>query len=294
MGEQNGSYYIIAYQLEKTKIYGDCTVTNEELAVKVKDGQSEYLLDLWEGVQRLTELQAKKYNRPDLLDDMLQEAFLVLQEAADGFDPAAGRSFIGWYIEYYAPKAFRIALYGSRSRAAEKDPLNNAVSLDQPLNTESWDDREISLVDQLLDPEAESYYRHIEDLDYWRSIGELIQEGIDRITNPGIHQALQFHYDHDTTLRAGSDQVGVKYSTWTFWYKNGLQQLRRYILGLDREARRHAGLEDYLESCGYYATGRRAYERNGFTSSTEKLALKRIEMLERVKRMDDLAAMIKR
>lgn len=267
-------------------------MTNEELAVKVKHGQREYLINLWEGVQRFTELQAKKYQRPDLVEDMMQEAFLVLQEAADGFDPAAGKSFIGWYIEYYAPKAFRIALYGSRSRVAEKDPINAAVSLDQPLYTNGWDDREISLVDQLLDPEAESYYRHIEDLDYWRDIGELIQAGIDRIANPGTRQALQFHYEYDATLRAGSDQAGVKYSTWTCWYKSGLQQLRKYLLGLDRKTKRRAGLDDYLESCGY-ATGRCAYERNGFTSSTEKLALKHIEMLERIKHMDDLVAMIK-
>ena len=99
--------------------------------------------------------------------------------------------------------------------------------------------------------------------------------------------------DYDCLLyTSGSDQAGVKYSTWTCWYKSGLQQLRKYLLGLDRKTKRRAGLDDYLESCGY-ATGRRAYERNGFTSSTEKLALKHIEMLERIKHMDDLVAMIK-
>jgi len=66
-------------------------MTNEELALKVKSGDTAYLLPLWEGVKRLVELKARDYNKPDYYDDMIQEAYLQLQPAAERYKPSAGK-----------------------------------------------------------------------------------------------------------------------------------------------------------------------------------------------------------
>lgn len=264
-------------------------MSNEELAALIRDGSMEHTEELWSNIERFVWLKANNYNKPDCIDDMMQEAFIAMIEAAEKYDPAEGKGFIGYYASYFMPKGFRTALYGGRSESRVNSPLNNMASLDAMRG----DEEDVNLLDTLIDTEAEAYYRHIEDTDYWRCIGELLQRGIDSIANPDIREEMQYHYEHDTTLKAGSEHFGVKYSVYTARYTQGIRHLRRYITSLPMEEKRRSGLMDYLESHGYYATGLGAFRNNRFTSATEMMALKEIEWQEQQKRIDDLLDMLK-
>lgn len=264
-------------------------MTNEQLAAKVKAGEIACLLPLWEGVQRLVEIKAKSYNQPDYYDDMMQEAYLQLQPAAERYDPVAGKSFIGYYIRYYVPNAFKIALYGGRSEAAKNSPNNHLISLYGPVG----DDTDVCLIDELVDLDGEAAHRHIEDMDFWRDMGRLLRKGIKQISSPQQKEAVNFHYLHDMTFTDAAHRHGVHVNQWHSQYDSGLKKLRKFFLSLPKEEIDKSGLSDYLESHRCYAGGMSAWERNGFTSSTETIALKRIQLEEQVKRFEAIAAMLR-
>ena len=264
-------------------------MSNEELSALIRSGSMEHTEELWSNIEHFVWLRANNYNKPDCIDDMMQEAFLAMLEAVEKYDPAEGRSFIGYYAAYFMPKGFKTALYGGRSESRVNSPLNNMASLDAMRGGEE----DVNLLDTLVDTESEAYYRHIEDMDYWRCIGELLQRGIDSIVNPDIREMMQYHYENDTTLKAGSEHFGVKYSVYTARYTQGIRHLRRYLTGLPRAEKERSGLMDYLETHGYYAGSVGTWKNHSFTSSTEWIAMKEIEWQERQKRIDDLLDMLK-
>ncbi len=264
-------------------------MTNEELALKVKSGDTAYLLPLWEGVKRLVELKARDYNKPDYYDDMIQEAYLQLQPAAERYKPSAGKSFIGYYIKYYAPDAFKIALYGGRSESRINSPGNNMISLYQP----AGDDTDARLIDELIDLDGETAHRRIEDADFWQDVGRLLRKGIKQIPSDQQREAVNFHYLHDVTFTDAAHLHGVHVNQWRSQYQNGLRKLRKFLLGLSKEEQEKSGLSDYLESRRNYAGGMGAWKNSGFTSSTEAIALKRIQLEEEIRRFEDIAAMLR-
>ncbi|NBH62434.1 sigma-70 family RNA polymerase sigma factor [Anaerotruncus sp. 80] len=264
-------------------------MTNEELALKVKSGDTAYLLPLWEGVQRLVEIKARSYNQPDYYDDMIQEAYLQLQPAAERYKPSAGKSFIGYYIKYYVPNAFKIALYGGRSESRVNSPDNHLISLYRPVG----DDTEACLIDELIDLEGETAHRHIEDADFWQDVGRLLRKGIKQIPSDQQREAVNFHYLHDTTFTNAAHLHGIHVNQWRSQYQNGLRKLRKFLLGLPKEEQEKSGLNDYLESHRNYAGGMGAWKNSGFTSNTEAIALKRIQLEEEIRQFEDIVTMLK-
>ena len=263
-------------------------MTNEELAGLIKDGGREHTEELWQNIERFVRLKANNYNRPGCIDDMMQEAFLFMLEAVERYDRAEGKSFIGYYASYFMPNAFKTAIYGGYGESRVNSPLNKMESLDAPRG----EDESVNLLDTLIDTESEEYYRRIEDADYWQCIGRLIQNGIDSIENPDIREVVQFHYERDTTFRAGSIYFGVDYPAYVNRYRSGIRYLKKYLTGLPRAEKERSGLMDYLETHGYYAGGVGAWKNRGFTSTTEWIAMKEIEWQERQKRMNSLLDML--
>lgn len=88
----------------------------EALIRKIQEGSatSEDRLQLYRSMERFCESVANKYrsalrvqeeHKPLEPDDLLQEAYIALQEAAETFDPDAGASFSGW-LAFYLHTAF--------------------------------------------------------------------------------------------------------------------------------------------------------------------------------------------
>lgn len=126
-------------------------MTNEEIALKIQAGDASQYVELWDRVRLFVCKQANRYIRffPDStieVDDLTQAAYLALVEAVKTFDPDAGAGLLH-HLSYYLRKTWR-TMYGLRGG---RDPLDDAVSLDDPLS----EDDDTTLLDVTSDPAAE-------------------------------------------------------------------------------------------------------------------------------------------
>lgn len=135
-------------------------MTNEELAVLIQGGERDRLIELWQQVRRMALKEAVRWaayhsNGVDA-EDLEQAGFIALMRAVDGFDPTAGARFSTWY--YHFLKADFERATGRRTEKQQRDPLNDAASLDAPIT----EDSDLFLGDTVSDPRAETEIADVE------------------------------------------------------------------------------------------------------------------------------------
>lgn len=91
-------------------------MTNEELVIRIKAGidVADNMLQLWQQVKDFVCSIAKRYAGYEAMDDLMQEGYLSLYDAIDGYDPTAGFLFLT-----YAKKRIQMRLtrYVYRNKA---------------------------------------------------------------------------------------------------------------------------------------------------------------------------------
>lgn len=171
------------------------TMTNEELAQQIQQGERDLILPLWEQVRRFARDRAFRWHRATggrggvTLDDLEQEAFIALLEALEGWDEKAGK-FLTWY-DLRLKSAFTAATM-QRTKRDRKDPLESALSLDAPL-LDGLDDPFI-LADVVADPRAEQDMENLEEIER--------QESVRRVVNSLSEEqrrVILLRYYHDMT-----------------------------------------------------------------------------------------------
>lgn len=118
-------------------------MSNEELAARIKDGERDKLLELWEQVRNLiARLSIRRYILTDGLggvevDDLIQSGYIAMVNAVEDFDPGAGYKF-STFLTQHLKTAFAEA-GGYRSDKQRMDPLQHCDSLDRPIDEGSED-----------------------------------------------------------------------------------------------------------------------------------------------------------
>ena len=121
-------------------------MSNEELAVAIRAGERDKLMELWGQVRRLVHDMAYKRLRATngaggvTLDDLMQAGFLGFPEAVRAYD-----------LTYPVKSAFSEA-EGRRSEKQKRDPIFSAVSIDAPLD--KGEGEPLTLADVIPDPHA--------------------------------------------------------------------------------------------------------------------------------------------
>lgn len=138
-------------------------MTNEELVARIKNGERNLTLTLWEQVRKLVIKITRRYLLFDgsnviEQDDLIQAGFIGMLRAIQDFDSTAGFSFTA-FLDKHVRNAGR-GVIGIRNK--KQDPLISALSLDKPIVSES----ELALVDAISDPsQAFTYDDLLEELD---------------------------------------------------------------------------------------------------------------------------------
>lgn len=151
------------------------TMTNEELARRIQQGERDLLLQLWEQVRRFARDRAFRWHRATggrggvTLDDLEQEAFIALLEALEGWDEKAGK-FLTWY-DLRLKSAFTAAT-AQRTQRDRLDPLESALSLDTPLL--DGEDDLFTLADVVADPRAEQDMENLEEIERQESVRRVV------------------------------------------------------------------------------------------------------------------------
>lgn len=124
-------------------------LTNEELYMKIKNGDDGLLPELWEQVRKFIAMKARdyiyKFDNPHgcEMDDLIQAGFLAVIAAIKYYKPEAGYKFTT-FLGYNLKNAFKSAM-GIRSE--KRDWLNYAESLDVPVSEGS----DMTLLDKIGD-----------------------------------------------------------------------------------------------------------------------------------------------
>lgn len=171
------------------------TMTNEELARQIQQGERDLILQLWEQVRRYAHDRAYKWFRAtngrggQTVQDLEQEAFLALLEALEGWSEEAG-PFLPWYS--LRLKAAFTAATAQRTQRDRKDPLQDCLSLDAPLT-----DREgnpFTLEDTIPDQRAEDDLNTVEERDQKAAIRRVLDS-----LQVEQRRVILLRYYHDMT-----------------------------------------------------------------------------------------------
>lgn len=238
--------------------------TNEELALAFQQGDSKALDCLWEANQGLFSQLCFRYysefkNVCDRcgvqLEDLKQETFLALREAAQSFDTDRKVKLTSW-MSYFLKRRFH-GLLGWRSG---KRPLNGAVSLDLPVGEE----KETLLGDLQPDPSAAEAFDQAEQSIYQQQLHTALEDGLHDLSE-GCAEIVRRLYFEGQTSGQVARQMGCKVTDVNRQKRNALRQLSK-----------NERLRRFLDSTSisYTGVGFQCWKHNG---SVQERLVERID-----------------
>lgn len=201
------------------------TMTNEELAQQIQQGERNLILQLWEQVRRYAHDRAYKWFRAtngrggQTVQDLEQEAFLALLEALEGWDEDAG-PFLTWY-SMRLKSAFTAAT-AQRTQRDRKDPLQDCLSLDAPLTDREGDP--FTLEDTIPDQRAEDDLNTVEERDRQAAVRRVLDS-----LAPEQKQVILLRYFHDMTREQTAQRLHLTRTRATTIEAKALRLLRHPV-----------------------------------------------------------------
>lgn len=212
-------------------------MTNEQLVERIQAGEREWLLELWQQVERFVAMRS--WMRIRALnggggvteDDLIQSGYIAMVSAADSFDPEQGMSFIGW-LNLALKTAFSEAI-GCRSRKQALDPLHRAGSLDAPVG----DDEDGTTVGDLQsDPQAETGFADVEGRIWSEQLHATLEKALSLLPEDERTIIIIRFYQGKTVREAGrilSVSQGAashleQRALWSLWRSPVCAELRQF------------------------------------------------------------------
>ena len=248
----------------------DDALTLEQLVQRVKDGDEDAITQLWESVRRFIHQQAyRAFQRSGGaggagIDDLVQQGFFALLDAAKSYDPAAGKSFVGW-LDLYLRRAFADVLGYATSR---RNPLDDCLSFDALLVGADGDESDTAYVDVLPDPGAQEALQSVEDTIFVDELHVALDAAIGAHLSPRAAEVLRDLYWRNETQAQVAADLGVSAQLVAERHRDALRTLRR-----SSSARE---LESFLPD-GWSGTGLSAFRHRG-VSSVELAVIQREQL----------------
>lgn len=245
-------------------------MTNEELAVAIRNGRTELTSQLWENVRRFVHSRARNvmqhippsYGVTE--EDLVQSGYFALCSAIEKYDPEQG-SFLT-VLSFYLKNEFAAA----GGYAKNPDPITSAVSLDAPTNGDEDNDPLVDFVASRR-PDGGDDYTDVDDRMFTQQLHEALEQEISKL--PQAQQdAIRGRYWDGRTLTEMAKEAGITPAAMRCREKDGLRKIK-YSDAADN-------LRQFIElRTDYYLHTSVASYQRGAASSVEQLVLQR-EKLE--------------
>ena len=289
-------------------------MSNEQIVSRIQDGEdtTANMERLWTQNQAFVAKMAWKYQAYAEFDDLMQEGYLGLCRAVDGYDPEAGSSFIS-YAAYWIKRAM---LFYIRSNGTVRIPVNLHSQISQYERLKSSflsgygrepDHREISYylgISRKSVPglKKAARMRQIASLDSpvegieGLTLGDCIpgheeveddaleavqQEQLKAVLWPmvdelpgGQGKVLRGIYQEQRTMKNISEELGCCHQKVAQIQKEGLKELRKP----GSREKLLPFIQDYIDTHAYHGSAESF--RHTWTSSTELTAMGLIEGME--------------
>lgn len=256
-------------------------MTNEELAERIKAGQSELMADLWNNCHKLLffimdrELTSEKLEQTTRhgieVEDLRQEMYFALVEAVKWFKPDAGLRFTT-YLNYPVKNAINKAL-GLSGGSSAHDPLNSCTSIDAPIKPDEDDGTTVG--DFIGDPDSDQAFEEIAEQDYLKKLRADLERALKELPEQ-MEQTLRKRYYEGKTYADIAEDQGVSSQTVSNNEYSALLQLREADI-----------LQSYREDIinrYSYSTGLQSFKSHNFTSSVELIVQRLIDEEEKMKK----------
>lgn len=250
-------------------------MTNEQMAKEIKTGNNDLIPELWEAtrlyifhalnhiVERNRANQERMVSAGVTKEDLDQEAFFILLEAVNAFDPAGGYSFIS-SLRFAAQTHF-FALVGMRTAKGRNEPLSNADRLEQPIGT---DEEDIGcLGDTIADKTATEAFDSVLDRDTSRRCGKVISDILDTLEPYERFVIVGIYFENKTLTQLAAER-NVSIEAIRQKHMKALRKLRKGKYA--NQLRPYAA--EIIDLYGYHSSVRSF--RRTWSSSTEITAIK--------------------
>lgn len=201
-------------------------MTDEELALRARDGDSNALLDLWNQKRGLVyTFASKRYStlarygmtRGTELEDMMQCGFLALMRAVNYYDPQKPFAF-STYLGNTVKTEFDYLL---RTRDHSKiDALDNATSLDAPMT----DEQDGNTLENMI-ADTTDCFAAVEDKIFQEQQHDAIERVLSRIPE-NQKAAVRLRYFEGLSLKESAEKMGKTYNQLRVLMKNAMAYLR--------------------------------------------------------------------
>lgn len=221
---------MILYQ--RVVILSSAELSNEELAERIKQGEKQYITELWEHCNRLLYLIAfKYYTRLNerftccgiTLEDLQQECFIIMLNMVQAYDPEKGYKFTS-YAEYQFKTHLRSLLRIGGNLA--ENPLNSCGSLSEPVR--GLDNEEITLADTLTDEAAELAYSDVDNVIYQRQLRLALNETMSAALTPEQTRVIVERFYNNRTRSEIGKLENITGSAVSERERTALRNMKRY------------------------------------------------------------------
>lgn len=207
-------------------------MSNEELAILIKQGQREYLPMLWEQVYKLIYRIASnyysQYNERFIscgicFEDLQQECYFVFLNMIEVYNPEKEYRFTT-YAKYQFKHHLNRLLQINGNFA--ENPLNVCNSLSDSVT--GYEDEEITIEDTLTDKEAENDFFNIDDVVFYDELHAALDNSMSEALNDTEIEILNNRYYNGMTLNELANKRGVSGNAIRQREQNALRKLRQH------------------------------------------------------------------
>lgn len=186
-------------------------MTNEELAIKIHEGQKEYIDPLWSNVENFIKYKANRFHHlyetrcqqvGAEIEDLVQVGFFALMKAVDAYK--SGYAFLT-YLGYYLKNEFR-ALAKMRYLGWQNNTIYQAVSLDNMINEDTC------FIDMLADPDADRFVSEIVEEEYQSQLKKALADVFPLLTDRQ-REVIDGLYYRGLTYRELAQELDVQPSS---------------------------------------------------------------------------------
>ena len=254
-------------------------MSNEELAIKIKEGNKEYIGQLWLQVEKYISAYIRKFisrtsNLQSFTDDLYQVSYFALLDAIDSFDADKGYKLLT-YLQFPLKKAFASEL-GYRTVKNRRDPSKDTISIDAEVGNDG--ESNLTLADVIPDKTSEEEFERILNCDFYKQMNSYLKKAIESKLNEDEQLIMFKILEGYRNISEVSRRLGVSRQWGSIVYNKGLRKLRHYF-SIHRRDIEQIEIMDIIEG-SYNRGGVGAYKSREFTSSTEYAAMQLLEKYE--------------
>lgn len=246
-------------------------MTNEELALKIQNGDNSVIPQLWEQVERFIYKLALKwagaYNRPDITaEDLYQSGYFALLDAVQRFEYGRG-DFLS-VLSFSLKNAFSDALKWRINRHPQ-DASFYCVSLNAPVQGAE----DATLEDNI--PDDHDAFEDVEERLYQEYVSKTCHEAVDSLSNRQ-RDVINLYFYQNRTQKDIASQLGISSQRVHQIISQGLRCIHESNLSPELE-------KIYYSSCNYFrGVGTLVFKRTG-TSSVERALLRKEKKEQRLR-----------